>query len=185
MLPLAGAEAHIDALFDEAVAASSGYDVLQWVAPMPAEYREQFAWLKSRMSTDAPSADMEYDEEAWDAARVERAEAKHLEGGLTMLLTVARHIESGTLVAFNELVLPTDATRPTDQWDTLVLKEHRGHKLGLLVKTAGLRKWREIAPESPKVITYNAEENRPMLDINEYIGFAADAYNGAWKSTLS
>ncbi|WP_415078449.1 hypothetical protein [Microbacterium sp.] len=158
---------------------------MQWQFPTPVEHLDGYAWVKSRMSTDTPMAALEFDEEEWDAERILRHQQRYLDGGQTVLITAAQHIDSGTLVAFNELVVGEDRTRPTHQEDTLVLKEHRGHRLGMLVKCAGLKVWHEqIAPESPKAITYNAEENRPMLDINEAIGFVPIAYEGAWKKVL-
>lgn len=172
-------------LLAEAEKASADYRVVQWMAPTPAEHVEGFAWMKSRMSTDAPSAGMEFDEETWDAERVARHDARWVEAGMTAQITAAQHRETGALVAFNELVIGSDRTLRTEQQDTLVLKEHRGHKLGQLVKCAALTSWTAIAPESPKVITYNAEENRPMLDINEAIGFRPVAYIGAWKKVIS
>lgn len=175
----------VQRLHDEAVAASAGYRVVQWFAPTPDEYSEGYAWMKSRMATDAPSADMEFDEETWDTARIATHDAKYTESGRTIQVTAAQHIATGELCAFNELVIGKDRTEASHQEDTLVLKGHRGHKLGTLVKCAGLLSWREIAPQSPRVLTYNAEENRPMLDINEAIGFAPIAYNGAWKKVLS
>lgn len=171
-------------LLAEAESAAEGYRVVQWMAPTPDEYLDGFAWMKSRMSTDAPSAGMEFDEEAWDADRVIRHDRRWVDAGMTAQVTAAQHVKSGRLVAFNELVIGADRTRPTHQEDTLVLREHRGHKLGQLVKCAALTSWRDIAPDSPKVITYNAEENRPMLDINEAIGFRPVAYEGAWKKVL-
>jgi GNAT superfamily N-acetyltransferase len=174
----------VQRLLAEAESASPGYRVVQWFAPAPPEFADGYAWMKSRMATDAPAAALEFDEEAWDAARVALHDARYTDTGRTLQVTAAQHIETGALCAFNELVIGKDRTEATHQEDTLVLKEHRGHRLGTLVKCAGLLSWRDVAPRSPRVITYNAEENRPMLDINEAIGFAPIAYEGAWKKVL-
>ncbi|MET0735198.1 MAG: GNAT family N-acetyltransferase [Microbacterium sp.] len=175
----------VERLLAEATAASDGYRVVQWSPPTPEEFVAGYGWMKSRMVTDAPAAGMEFDEEVWDAAKVARHDAKTTDAGRLMLVTAAQHIATGEVCAFNELVVGIDRTEASHQEDTLVLKEHRGHKLGTLVKCAGLLAWRDLAPESPRVLTYNAEENRPMLDINEAIGFAPIAYGGAWKKVLA
>lgn len=176
---------HLRRLRDEALAAASGYRVVQWVAPTPPDYVADYAWMKSRMVTDAPAAGLQFDEEAWDADRVAVHDARALDAGRTVQVTAAQHIASGRLCAFNELAIGPDHAGVSHQEDTLVLAEHRGHRLGMLVKTEGLLAWRERFPGSPRVLTYNAEENRPMLDINEAIGFVPLAYEGAWKKTLS
>jgi GNAT superfamily N-acetyltransferase len=160
----------LEKLLSEAREAAAGYRLVQWSPPTPDEFIDGYAWMKSRMSTDAPAAALEFDEETWDAARLARHDATY--------------IETGALCAFNELAIGPDRTAASHQEDTLVLKEHRGHRLGMLVKCAGLLRWRELAPESPRITTYNAEENRPMLDINEAIGFTPIAYEGAWKKVL-
>lgn len=184
-LDVADARPRLGALLAEAEAAAAGYRVVQWTLPTPDEFVDAFAWMKSRMVTDAPSADLDVDEEVWDAARLRRHEATYLDAGRHMLVTAAQHVDSGELAAFNELVIGKDRTAVTGQEDTLVVASHRGHRLGLLVKCAGLLAWRDIAPDSPRVITYNAEENRPMLSINERIGFAPISYEGVWQKILS
>lgn len=172
-------------LREDARALSQDYRVLQWMLPTPPEHVDGYAWLKSRMSTDAPSADLETDEEAWDAERLVATEKRVAEMGQIMQVTVAQHIPTGELTAFTELGIGPDPTATTHQHDTLVLTEHRGHRLGQLVKCEAFLSWTGIAPASRDVITYNAEENRPMLAINEAMGFTAVAYEGAWKKELS
>lgn len=172
-------------LLADAEAVSGDYRIVGWTLPTPAEHIDGYAWLKSRMSTDAPSADLDADEEEWDADRVRRMEEREAEAGHTLQVIAAQHVASGELAAFTELGTGTVGSTTTIQHDTLVLREHRGHRLGLRVKCTALAAWSGIAPASTQVITYNAEENRPMLDINEALGFTARAYEGAWKKELT
>lgn len=177
--------ARLERLRADAQTAAHDYRVVQWQVPTPAEFADDYAWMKSRMNTDAPAADLEWDEEPWDAERVARHDEMLVRGeGGRALVTAAQHVPTGRLVAFNELTIQSDPAGITSQEDTLVLREHRGHRLGMLVKAAGLLAWSEIAPRSPRVVTYNAEENRPMLSVNEEIGFVPVGYEGAWKKVL-
>ena len=182
---LTGSFDAVEQLLEEARAASGDYRVVQWSAPTPEEFIEGYAWVKSRMSTDVPSAGLDVDEETWDADRVRIHDARFTETGRILHVTAAQHIATGELCAFNELVIGADRSEASHQEDTLVLQDHRGHRLGALVKCENLLTWREIAPDSPRIITYNAEENRPMLSINEAIGFVPIAYEGAWKKVLT
>ncbi len=82
----------VERLLAEAEAASADYRVVQWFAPTPPEYVDGYAWMKSRMITDAPSADLEFDEEVWDAARLAQHDAKYTDVGRLMQVTAAQHI---------------------------------------------------------------------------------------------
>lgn len=177
--------ARIRTLRDEAASKAVGYRVVQWTLPTPAEHVAGYAWMKEHMSTDVPDAELGMPAEKWDAERVARHDDRYRQRGTTVLVTAAEHVATGELCAYNELAIDIDEpASTTHQEDTLVLASHRGHRLGLLVKAAGLLSWREMHPDSPGIITYNAEENRPMLDINEAIGFAPISYEGAWKKDL-
>ena len=165
--------------------AGSNYRVHTWAGRTPARWLDGVATVIGRMPTDAPSGDLEIDEEPWDAERVRKNDERRIRAGRTGLAAAAEHIPSGNLVALNELSVPEDRSRPVHQGVTLVLKEHRGHRLGMAVKTANIQQLGEVSPESPFIVTDNAEENRPMLAVNEAVGFVPAAYVGAWKKTIS
>jgi len=98
-----------------------------------------------------------------------------------MLTSAVLHAPSGNLAGFTQLSVPAELERPVWQEDTLVLREHRGHRLGMLLKIANLQHLARLHPGHPSVITFNAEENRHMLDVNDAIGFTPMGYEGAWK----
>lgn len=183
---LHGSSAVVERSLEEALAAAGpDYRLIAWTSPMAEERLDGFAQLIARMSTDAPQGGLVVEEQVWDADRVRRREARQLAQGLTVSLACVEHVPTGALVAFNELVIAADRTAATQQLGTLVRREHRGHRLGTIVKCANIVRWRQLVPESPRITTFNAEENRPMLDINEAIGFVPASYAGAWKKVLS
>ena len=82
------------------------------------------------------------------------------ERGVWKLAAVARHVDSGHLVAFSELLLSPDA--PTEAWQlaTLVHPEHRGHRLGLAVKLANVEALARCGALVRRIVTGNAAVNR-------------------------
>ncbi len=166
-------------------AAGEDYRIVRWIGRTPPERMEDIALLYRRMSTDAPAAALEIAEELWDEARLADLEDRRETSPRTMLTAAAEHVPTGRLAGFSELSVPPEIDRPVEQDATLVLREHRGHRLGMLLKAANLRFLAETHPGHPSVLTFNAEENRPMLDVNEAIGFAAVGYGGGWKKVTT
>ncbi|MCU1478934.1 MAG: family N-acetyltransferase [Subtercola sp.] len=164
--------------------AGRDYAMHRWAGPTPREWLADMATLLTRMSTDAPTAGLEEPEDIWSPARVEAFEQRVTASPRQTLTTVVEHRPTGRLAAFSQLTVPHDPSRPVSQEDTLVLREFRGHRLGTVVKTANLEFLQSVDPGHPSVLTWNAEENRYMLAVNEVIGFVPIGYEGAWRSDL-
>lgn len=159
------------------------YRLEAWTGRTPRERLASLAALHARMSTDAPAAGLDHEEEVWDAARVERYETEQVDAGRTILRAVAVEAATDAVVAFTTIAA-SEPGRRAYQHDTLVHGDHRGHRLGTLVKVGNLLALAEHDP-SAIVTTWNAEENRPMLAVNEALGFVPIAYEGAWQRRLA
>ncbi|NNG37011.1 GNAT family N-acetyltransferase [Nakamurella aerolata] len=170
-------------LQSEAGARSAGYRMVQWVGPTPEEYLDRMAVLHNRMSVDVPSGDLDLEEEAWDAERIRNADATTVKMGRFALTTAAQHEQTGELVAYTVIGGRQD-TSAVWQDDTLVHGDHRGHRLGLAVKLANLARLLAERPDTERIHTSNAGENRWMLAINEAMGFRPASTEGAWQKKL-
>lgn len=164
-------------------AAGTAYRTLGWVGPTPQDRLEALARLMARMSTDAPSGGLELEEEAWDAERVAELDRVCVATGRTRVMTVAEHVGTGDLVAYTVVELPEDKPAAGYQEDTLVHSDHRGHRLGMLVKAQNLRRVADHAPDVQRLHTWNAGENEHMLAINVALGFRSVTVEGGWQLT--
>jgi GNAT superfamily N-acetyltransferase len=172
-------------LHDVASAKSGGYSLLQWQGPAADELVEDLAYLLSRMSTDAPLEDLDWEPEAWSATRYRDHESAVAASGRTRLVTVARHDASGRIVAFTDIGIGAEPLQFAYQWTTIVLAEHRGHRLGMLVKLANLAYLQRTHPKVEFVNTWNAGVNAHMVAINESLGFRPIDRWREWQLELS
>jgi GNAT superfamily N-acetyltransferase len=155
-----------------ASAAATGYSVVRWTGPTPPEYQESMARVLSAYA-DAPH-DEGVETQAWDAARVrERSDAVFEFLELRRYVLAARHDASGELVAMTHL-----AVEPVDpQWGhqglTAVTREHRGHRLGVLLKATMIEWLASAEPQVERIETGNASANDHMIGVNDALGFVA------------
>ncbi|MGH4013676.1 MAG: GNAT family N-acetyltransferase [Pseudonocardiaceae bacterium] len=170
-------------LNEQARAMSRGYSLVQWVGSTPQQWLADMAYLTGRLSTDAPMDDLQWGAEAYDAARMRGRDATCLARGLHLVTTGAVD-GSGQLVAFTQIVGYTTSTWYADQWDTIVAPEHRGHRLGTLIKVANLAYARAQRPELRVIDTWNADSNPYMVGINEAMGFRPHRRWGEWQLDL-
>ncbi|MBA2532735.1 MAG: hypothetical protein H0V23_11630 [Nocardioidaceae bacterium] len=84
--------------------------------------------------------------------------------------TVLAIAPDGSVAGYTQLVVPPSDDGRVAQADTLVLPDHRGHRLGLAMKVRNLRRLQEHHPDRTYVGTWNADGNAPMLAVNSRLG---------------
>lgn len=152
-------------------AATGGYRLELWRGAPPTDRRAQIGALERTLSQDMPLGELDWEPESWDAERVGGAWDAVLASGGRVWHAVAVHERTGQLVGWTVLTVWPSTETWASQWATVVDPGHRGHRLGLLVKTANLAALRAEQPHVRAVETYNAVANRPMLAVNEAMGF--------------
>jgi RimJ/RimL family protein N-acetyltransferase len=79
--------------------------------------------------------------------------------------------DSGEMAALIQVYVDPDQADWGYQGLTAVTRAHRGHRLGMLVKTAMLQRLSELEPQISAVETGNAASNQYMIAVNEQLGF--------------
>ena len=120
---------------------------------------------------DAPTDDLDIEDEVYSPERVRAYEEAQLGRGLRLFRVLARHRGSGALAGHTVVVVDGERPELGEQHDTSVVGAHRGHRLGLLLKS-DMNLWlREVQPQLAEVTTWNAESNDHMIGVNEALGY--------------
>ncbi|GAB1643386.1 N-acetyltransferase family protein [Krasilnikovia sp. MM14-A1259] len=177
-------EEALDAMRAQAWRHADGYRIVQWIGIPPDELLDDLAYLDGRLLEDAPVGDLAVEAEQVDGARVRGTEEARQGRGLTAFHTGAVHTGSGRLVAWSALTGTQEAPWHAWQQITIVHPEHRGHRLGLIVKLENLRHIRAARPGLAAIDTINASANERMLAINREMGFRPVDAQVQWQLTL-
>lgn len=158
------------ALRDEAAAAAAGYDVLRIADTTPEDLLPGVVQASAAIN-DAPLEDLEFEGELHSVERVRAYEQAQKESGHRFRRVIAVERSSGEVAGHTVVSVDVEQPAYAEQHDTAVLPEHRGHRLGLLLK-AEMACWlTETEPDLRWVETANAGSNGFMIAVNERLGY--------------
>lgn len=169
-LDLVGCEPQWASLDDEVAGAIGDCRVVVWRDTCPDELVESFGVALGRVMSLIPQGELGLDDGEWTVDRVRAAEQHRVEIGLATFEAAAVG-QDGAVVALTGVRVSTHDPRAAHIAVTMVLPEHRGHRLGLATKLATHRALRAAFPQSRLVVTSNADVNERMNAINEAMGY--------------
>ena len=162
---------------------AKAYELVRMPVPTPDELLDDVAAMAAAIN-DAPTGSLEIEDEVITGDRIRAYEQAQVAANRRLYRVVARHRDSGELAG--QTVAAVDGERPwfAYQHDTSVVRSHRGHRLGLLLKIEMLRWLREEEPQVRRMDTDNAADNAHMIAINERLGYRVVGRYVEWQRRL-
>ncbi|MGL5827164.1 MAG: GNAT family N-acetyltransferase [Nocardioides sp.] len=163
-------------------ARAHAYDLLHVSGPTPVDLLSAVAQMTAAIN-DAPNDDLDMEAELFTTERVSKYEESVLATD-RLYRVIAQHRATGALAGHT--VIAVDRARPGigEQDDTSVVREHRGYRLGVLLKTDMLLWLRAVEPELAHIDTWNAKSNDSMIAVNELLGYRALGESVSYQATI-
>jgi RimJ/RimL family protein N-acetyltransferase len=176
--------AAVDALHAKAVEAAADYLLERLEPPYTDELLEQLVEVTAAIN-DAPMGDLTFEDEVFDVARLRDIESAREGRGDRIYRLAARHRETGVIGGHTVVVVNPWRPEHAGQGDTAVHRDHRGHRLGLLLKIKMMRWLAETEPQVTEITTWNHADNRYMIDVNEAIGYRLSRVFAMFERSVS
>jgi GNAT superfamily N-acetyltransferase len=161
----------------EAEAAAADYELVRRVGRTPEADLPEMVALREAIN-DAPDA-LEY--EAYPPERIAAYEEALERRRQTQYAVVARHRGTGEPAGLTLCDVDEFSPSVAHQEDTSVVRAHRGHRLGLLLKLDMIDWLRQERPEVTATETWNDVTNHHMIAVNERLGMRAVARTTAYS----
>jgi GNAT superfamily N-acetyltransferase len=175
--------ARLDKEYAVALERASAYDLLPLPGPVPDELMADVVTMTAAIN-DAPTDDLDIEDEVFSPERVRAFETAQVAQGRRIYRLVARDRNGGDLAGHT--MVAVEGERPWHGWqyDTSVLRAHRGHRLGLVLKIAMLHWLAEEEPQLLTIDTWNAKSNKHMVEVNEVLGYHILTGGSTWQKHL-
>ncbi|MGW0229542.1 GNAT family N-acetyltransferase [Actinopolymorpha singaporensis] len=175
--------ARVEELRARAAEAARDYTLIRMDGPVPDDLVDEVAEMAAAIN-DAPTDDLDIEDEVFDAKRVRGFEAAQEAAGNKLYRVIARRGTDGPLAGHTMVGVPAELPDWAWQWDTAVLGAHRGHRLGMLLK-ADMVTWLRAAEPSVRWLdTWNAESNAHMIGVNEALGYRIVTRHLGWQRAV-
>jgi GNAT superfamily N-acetyltransferase len=161
-----------EALSTMAAGISPGYRVEYHPGGPPDELLEAYAQAKLEAQSDED--DLELAPRSSDPQRLRDSLDTLHRRGLKPYIVLAIHEASGVVAGLTEVVVPAQHPERADQYDTIVVRDHRGYGIDRAIKARMLFELRTAEPGLLEVQTWNAQHNESMLKVNAELGFQPD-----------
>lgn len=182
-LVLPVSESLLDSLAAHARMRHGDYQLRTVIGPIPPDLAQGYCGVHNRLALDAPGGELEVEQSRRTPQILADQDDEIVEQGRTRVTTLGLDT-AATVVALTCSVVTATGEPHVDQWATIVLPDHRGHRLGLAIKVAQTGAIQQRFPDKRFVTTTNAETNAHMVAINEVLGFERCALVGEFQRIL-
>lgn len=150
--------------------ARGSYRYLTFEDRCPEELVDGMCRVLESFIGEIPTGDLDLRNAAWTPERLRGGEDRSVAAGRRTIVALALSPE-GSVCGFSDLRVHQDSPAHAVVGGTLVVPEHRGHRLGMGMKLATHRRLLELFPQCRTIETWNAGVNAPMNAVNERLGY--------------
>ena len=142
------------------------YDVVTWRGRCPDEHRAAYLAMRNQMNADVPTGELDLEPAVLDDARLAQSEERLMKA-YDVRVAAARRLADGAFGGYSLVFVPHGADHAW-QDDTLVMPDHRGHRLGAALKAIN---YAGLPADVRRVHTWTAPSNAAMHHTNTALGF--------------